>query len=524
MSLGTSGGNLTARRVVVLLAVAVVGAGALVAVTSGRTGEPSRPASVRPATANPTTSPPATSTSSSTTTSTTTATAVALPPPPPLGWSPCGNGRQCSTLVVPVDYARPSGAHIGIALRRRPASDPGHRIGSLVLNPGGPGESGIAKLDQDLALLPADVLGRFDVVAFDPRGIGASEALHCTGSTYSGPVPDPDPQTTGTQQVLLAADRAYADSCARAGGGLLAHLGTADVARDLDELRAALGDARLSYLGLSYGTFLGAEYAGMFPTHVRAMVLDGALDPSLETDALANAQAQGFEQSLGAFLAWWRPGGGGRAAFDALVTSVRAHPLRVGGRELGPAEFYTGVFGTLYAHTFWPSLGRALGAAASGDGAPLLGLYDGYERTGDPTFDTDTNNAVNCIDHPVPRDPAAFPSRAASAAALAPDFGPLFAWGGLVCAVWPVPASALRVPGPVHAPGAPPIVVVGTTGDPATPYPWAQALASQLSQGVLLTRVGEDHVALFYSACVRSWAATYLVGLQPPPPGTVCRS
>jgi pimeloyl-ACP methyl ester carboxylesterase len=425
-------------------------------------------------------------------------------------------------LVVPVDYAHPDGAHIGIALRRRPASVPAQRIGSLVLNPGGPGASGLAALEQDISLLPAAVLDRFDIVAFDPRGTGASEALHCTGDTYDGPVPDPDPQTAQAEQQLLVADRAYAASCARAAGPLLAHLGTADVARDLDELRAALGDARLTYLGLSYGTFLGAEYAGMFPTHVRAMVLDGAIDPSLPTAALADAQAEGFEGALAAFLAWWHPRGDGRAAFEAVAASLRAHPLAVGARALGPAQFYTGVFGTLYARSFWPSLAAALGAAATGNGAPMLGLYNAYEHTNDPTFDTDTNNAVNCIDHPVPTDPAAFPARAAQAGALAPDFGPLFAWGGLVCAVWPVPASALRAPAPVRATGAPAVLVVGTTGDPATPYRWAQALASQLSQGVLLTRVGDDHVAVFYSACVRNWDAQYLVALRTPPVGTVC--
>ncbi len=510
---------MTPRRGVLLLLVALALAAVVVVATGGRAGGPPPPApSAAPLPPTTTAAPARPATSSTSSTSST------LPAPPPLGWSPCGDDRQCSTLVVPLDYRDPGGAHLGIALRRRPASGPGQRIGSLVLNPGGPGGSGIAALDQDLSVLPAAVLARFDVVAFDPRGIGASEALHCTGDTYAGPTPDPDPQTPAQQHVLLAADTAYAQSCAHAGGALLAHLGTADVARDLDELRAALGDAGLTYVGLSYGTFLGAEYAGMFPTHVRAMVLDGAIDPALPTDALADAQAEGFEQSLAAFLAWWRPGGGGHATFEAVASSLQAHPLVVGSRRLGPAEFYTGVFGTLYARSFWPSLARALAAAAAGNGAPMLGLYDGYEHVGDPTFDTDTNNAVNCIDHPVPSDPAAFPGLAARAAAVAPDFGPLFAWGGLVCAVWPVPASVRRVPAPVRAPGAPPILVVGTTGDPATPYAWAKGLASQLSRGVLLTRDGADHVAIFYSACVRGWDSSYLVGLQAPPPGTVCTS
>jgi pimeloyl-ACP methyl ester carboxylesterase len=516
--------------VALLLAVALLGAFALSAVTGvGRAGEraPVTPTTT-PRSETTAAAPPRTSAPPSSATSTTATSVAALPAPPPLGWSACGPDRQCSTLVVPVDYGTP-GATIGIALRRRPASDPAQRLGSLVLNPGGPGGSGIAALDTDVTLLPASVLARFDVVAFDPRGVGASNALRCAGDTYNGSTPDPDPQTPAAVQTLLEADRAYADSCARAGGPLLAHLGTADVARDLDELRTALGDERLTYLGLSYGSFLGAEYAAMFPTHVRAMVLDGAIDPSLPTAALANAQAQGFERSLDAFFVWcrasacaWRPAGDPHVAFASLAASLRARPLHVGSRALGPAQFYTGAFGTLYARSFWPSLARSLAAASAGNGAPMLGLFDGYEHTGDTTFDTDTSNAVNCTDHPVPTDPSVFGQRAADAGALAPDFGPLFAWGGLMCAVWPIPASARRVPAPVRAVGAPPILVVGTTGDPATPYAWAQALASQLEHGVLLTRTGQDHVAIFYSSCVRSWDATYLVTLQTPPSGTVC--
>jgi len=172
-----------------------------------------------------------------------------------------------------------------------------------------------------------------------------------------------------------------------------------------------------------------------------------------------------------------------------------------------------------------PSIGPPLpAAAAAGNGGPMLGLFNGYSHVNDPTFDGDANNAINCADHPTPTDPSLYPARAAAAGMLAPDFGPLFAWGGLTCAVWPIPASAMRIPAAVRAPGAPPILVVGTTGDPATPYAWAQALAAQLDRGVLLTRVGVDHVAIFYSSCVRSWDDAYLVDLRTPPPGTVCPS
>lgn len=465
--------------------------------------------------------PPSTSSSPSTTTTSTTGA-----PPPALVWSSCG-AHQCAFLDVPLDYAEPAGPHIAVALVRRPASGPGTRIGSLVLNPGGPGESGLLNFDKDLSVLPAGVLARFDVVGFDPRGVGRTSPIHCPPATGpAGPAPDPVPQTASARAALLAADRAYADGCAHDSGALLlAHVGSVDVARDLDQLRAAVGDAGLSYLGLSYGSLLGATYADLFPTRVRAMALDGILDPALPTDAVAAAQAVGFERSLDAFFAWcvpatcpWHPAGDPRAAFRDLVGSVRARPIGA----LGPAELYTATYGTLYARNFWPSLGQALAALGRGDAGPMLGLYNSYERTNDPSFNGDANNAVTCLDHPVPRDPAAYPARASAAAAGAPDFGPLFAWGLLSCAVWPVPDTVMRAPHPVSAPGSGPILVVGTRNDPATPYAWAQSLAAGLAHGALLTREGYDHVAIFTSSCVRAADEAVLVDLRLPGAGTVC--
>ena len=423
---------------------------------------------------------------------------------------------------MPLDYAEPGGPHIAVALVRRPASGPGARIGSLVLNPGGPGESGLLNFDKDLSVLPNGVLARFDVLGFDPRGVGKTSPIHCP----TGAASDPVPQTEAARAALLAADRAYAQGCAHDSGDLLlAHVGSVDVARDMDRLRAAVGDTGLSYLGLSYGSLLGATYADLFPTRVRAMALDGILDPALATDALADAQAAGFERSLDAFFAWcvpstcaWRPAGEPHAAFRSLVASVRQRPL--GG--LGPGELYTATFGTLYARNFWPSLAQALAAVERGDAGPMLGLYNGYERTNDPSFDGDANNAVTCLDHPVARDPNTYPARAAAAAVTAADFGPLFAWGLLSCAVWPVPDTAIRVPHPIVAPGSGPILVVGTRDDPATPYAWAQSLAAGLAHGALLTREGYDHVAIFTSTCVRSADEAVLVDLRLPVPGTVC--
>jgi len=510
----------------------VTGATALVLAVglSACSGHPRR---VRPAT------PPQhkTSVSTSSTTSTT-ATRRPLPPPGPITWTSCGAGFQCATLSVPLDYAQPGGRHLGIALKRRPARDPAQRLGSLVLNPGGPGESGLANLAKDLTLLTAGTRARFDIVAFDPRGVGASAAIRCNpGGAVTQPAaePDPVPATQAARDALVAEDRAYASACARATGDLLAHVGTTDVARDLDLIRAALGDARLSYLGLSYGTFLGAVYAGMFPTHVRAMVLDGAIDPALSTYELAQAQALGFEASLHAFFDWcraasasgcaWRPGTDLATAYSQLLARVRRAPLPAsGGRQVGPAELYIATYGTLYARSFWPSLAGGLAAAERRDGGPLRAAYEAYMGTRDPAFDADASQAINCLDHPVPTDLGAYPVRAATAGQSAPVFGPLLAWSVVGCAVWPVPESAKRTPAPTHAAGSPPILVVGTTQDPATPYAWARSLAGELDHGVLLTRQGADHVAIFYSGCARAIYESYLVSLRAPAAGTVCSS
>ena len=489
-----------------------------------------RPADERSPT-TPAVLPPAAA-SGPTSLATTTTSTIVVAPPPAVAWHPCNGTHQCASLDVPLDYAAPSGPHIAIALERRPAGTT-RRIGSLVINPGGPGESGILNLSKDLALLPPGVLARFDVIAFDPRGVGQSSPVHCEGGSRGGPSPDPVPTTPAGEDALLAVDRAYAAACLHGSGQiLLDHVGTVDVARDLESLRRAVGDPGLTYLGLSYGTLLGATYAGLFPRNVRAMVLDGALDPSLTMADLAGAQAKGFQDALDAFFGWcagngacaWRPGPDPHGAFEALVAAVRRRPLAVGARQVGPQEFYTGTFATLYARSFWPSLGRALAAVTAGDGSSMLGLYDGYERTGDPSFSGDANNAVTCLDHPVPRDPSLYFQRAAEARRLAPDFGPLFAWGALTCAVWPAHDAQARPVASISAPGSPPIVVVGTTRDPATPYAWAQALARQLAHGVLLTRVGEDHVAIFSSSCVRAFDETYLVTGVAPATGTVCPS
>jgi pimeloyl-ACP methyl ester carboxylesterase len=459
-------------------------------------------------------------------------TSTTLPPPPPLAWARCG-AFDCATLTVPLDYSQPNGPTTGVAVIRGRATDPTQRIGSLVVNPGGPGESGYALIARDVGLLPARVRQRFDVVEIDPRGVGRSGAINCTtaggdGSGSTGLGPDPAPSTPAAVDAVVQSNTGYAQACARAAGALLAHVGSTDVARDLDQLRRALGDERLSYLGLSYGTLLGATYVDLFPTHVRAAALDGAIDPTLSMEQMQLDQARSFEDALDAFFAacvpgcGWHPNGDPSTALVALFDRLRARPLAAGGgKQAGPSELYSALLSRLYTPSRRAGLASALAAAERGDGSAIRSLADAYQgRAPGATINADAANAINCLDHPVSRDIGVLQAHAAAASERARVFGSILVWGGVVCAVWPAPPT--REAHAVRAPGAPPIVVVGTTHDPATPYAWAQALASQLERGVLLTREGSSHVALFSSGCVRAALDAYLVDLAPPGPGTTC--
>jgi pimeloyl-ACP methyl ester carboxylesterase len=468
-------------------------------------------------------------------TSTTLARTTTIPstlPVTPIAWMPCNGDLQCGTLTVPLDYAQPQGVTIGIALERHLAEDPAQRIGSLVINPGGPGVSGIDDFPNELSVLTSQLLDDFDIVTFDPRGVQRSDPVTCgeTPGAAPGPLPDPVPQSAAAQTTTIASMRQFGADCEKASGNILPFVGTVDVARDLDRLRIALGDTGLTYMGQSYGTLLGATYAEMFPTHVRAMVLDSAIDPALSFEQITLGQARGFEGALDSFFTWcasnascpWRTTDDPTAAVLALLAQSRTSPAPAGnGRTAGPGELYDALLEGLYSETDWPTLGDALAADAEGNGAPIVTMANDYSTDGS-TNGADAGEAIDCLDHPVSKNLAGYATLAARYGAVAPIFGPLLAWGQAACAVWPV--APTRQPAPARAVGSPPILVVGTTMDPATPYAWGVSLAHELSQGVLLTRDGTDHVAYFYSACVRGYVQTYLVGGGAPPRGTVCTS
>ncbi len=459
-------------------------------------------------------------------------TTTTQPPLPvvPVAWAPCGE-LQCGTVAAPLDYAHPDGPEIEIAVARHPAEVPSERIGSVIINPGGPGGSGIDDLPAELSLLGPEVLDRFDVVSFDPRGVERTSPVTCAPTATPPPeteLVDPVPTTPAAQVALLHNDQALAAQCARYNGAVLPYVGTVDAARDLDRIRQAVGDAQLTYIGHSYGTLLGATYATLFPTHVRAMVLDGAIDPALDATTYVTQQADSMEAQLQAFFTWCTGEGacGGRADTDptgallALIQRSRTQPLSLdGGGTAGPGEIYDALLAGLGSQSSWSTLAGALADAWAGDGTAVTDMAERYEQGGS-TNGAQAEQAIDCLDHPVDRDPSDYPSLAEMAGRSAPVFGPLLTWGLLGCATWPAPPT--RTPAPASDAGAPPILVVGTTGDPVTPYGWAVSLAGELHGGVLLTWQGQSHVASYYSPCVRSAADAYLVGGTLPAPATTC--
>ena len=418
-----------------------------------------------------------------------------------------------------------------MALDLRPAS--GAPTGVLLVNPGGPGVSGVDFLPDAVKLLPASILDHFDVIGFDPPGVGRSAPITCdsTSQLLNFLNVAPAPTSPAGLASLLAADRSFAANCEARSGAELGYVSTADAAVDMDYIRRALGVASISYLGFSYGTFLGATYANLFPNHVRAMVLDGAVNPALGVIASLDEQSSAFEGDLNAMFAScqasascpWKPGADPLGAYEKLLAAVTSRPIAVAAssQSFGPAQLLYATGAGLYSQSSWPTLESGLAQLENGDPTILHNLFDSYIGLsgGQLGNELEAETAVNCLDAPAP-SVQALEAAAPATEASAPVFGLMNLYIELLCSVWPVAATAK--PAPIAAVGAPPIVVVGSTGDPATPYSEAVALASQLRRGVLLTRVGEGHTAYAYSSCVRGYVDSYLLTLQVPPTGLRC--
>lgn len=444
-----------------------------------------------------------------------------------LKWSAC-RSYECTQLKVPLDYAKPEGRQIELAVLRNPADVPSRRVGDLVVNPGGPGAGGTwyALGSGDGAYFGAEIYERFDVIGFDPRGTGESAPIDCVSDRElddylaSEPVPDSPAEVA----EYVAGTDAFLGSCVRRSGDLALHVSTHEAARDMDVLRAALGNARLDYIGTSYGTKLGATYADLFPKRAGRMVLDAAVDPQASARSAALQQAHGFEVALTAYVDDCVASdscylGGSRdealAKIRSFLESVEEKPLVVGDRQLTGGLAFYGLIQPLYSHDLWTDLDDALEAAIGGDGSGLLHWSDTYNSRGrDGRYVDNASEAIlniSCLDDPTAVDSADVPGDFAAFDKASPTFGRIWAWGQTGCAAF----QDLGLPRPdwkLEAKGAAPIIVIGTSRDPATPVEWAEALARQLESGVLITRDGDGHGGYHAgNACVDDAVEAYLI-------------
>ena len=446
-----------------------------------------------------------------------------------LEWTDCHDGMQCATAVAPLDWNEPAGETIELALVRHSATS-SKKLGSLFVNPGGPGASGVSFIADSLDYAVSGAVQKnYDVIGFDPRGVGASTPVVCVDSAA-----EMDEFLFGATDTVRAspewfaererASAEFAQGCLERTGDLLAHVDTVSAAHDLDMLRATVGDRELNYLGYSYGTLLGAVYAENFPENVGRMVLDGALDPASSSFEVNLNQSIGFEKALRAYLADCieTEGCPFSGSVDEAMTQVGdllaqldESPLFASdGRVLGADAMLTAIIAPLYNPDAWSFLTDVFSAVADGDAQPAYSSVDWYYSRGDDGEYLDNSTeaflAINCLDYPVTKDPAQWEKEAQELARKAPVIGPYMAYGDELCSQWAYPA--VMTPHKISAQGAGDILVIGTTGDPATPYRWAQSLAAQLEGGHLVSYTGEGHTAYNKSnSCVNDAVDGFLL-------------
>ncbi|WP_409483882.1 alpha/beta hydrolase [Arsenicicoccus dermatophilus] len=454
-----------------------------------------------------------------------------------IDWQKCGR-FQCGELLVPVDYDKPTGETIKIALKRQ-RSTSRSRAGSLVVNPGGPGASGVDFVGDFAPVLAGNVQRHYDVVSFDPRGVARSHPVTCLDpkemDAFLGQ--DPTPDDPAEREQMMAQNKKFADACKQRTGDLIGHVSTVEAAKDMDVLRAAIGDPKLNYYGASYGTFLGATYAGLFPKHVGRMVLDGVIDPAQDGKQSALGQAKGFERATRAYVEHCVGTGQcplGKTVDEAMqglsdfLKQVDAKPIDargIGTGTLTEGWASLGLALPMYSSELWPDLDQALLAAKQDNGQPLMRLAMQYaDRNDDGTYKGNmlqAINAVNCLDRPTPGGADTFVQEEKDFTAVAPVWGRFMAWGESVCGPWPVKGPGKAEP--IKAAGSGPIVVLGTTRDPATPYENSVALAKELDEGVLVTRDGDGHTAYQQgNNCIDRLVDDYLVKDKVPHDGARC--
>lgn len=473
-------------------------------------------------------------------------------------WRPCpevadelvGRGApnmryECARIAVPRDWGTGGGASTGpgagqtfeIALLRARSTKQRDRVGSLVVNPGGPGGSGVdtavyLSFGPQFGGLPASITERFDIVGFDPRGVSRSSPVKCiSDSDLDASFGfDPDPASQSAFDGFVGLSQRIGRGCGDRYGDQLPLYGTEQAARDMDAVRAAVGDDKLTYLGYSYGTLLGATYAQLYPQRVRALVLDGAVDPQQRLVEGSESQARGFERAFTNFTRWCAANAGrcpiapdARAAVTSAIDKAKVSPVRgADGREATAGWVFYAVISSLYTESGWQELAQAIDKLAEGDPKDVFRLADAYagrEDNGHYSNLFDANLAINCADETEKPSREQIRQLQSEWRGKYPLFGPALAVGMLSCVEWP----GGRDPYPTgKANGAPPIVVVGTTGDPATPYEQTPRLASMLGVGRVLTWEGEGHTAYPQTSCITNAVDAYLLDLTVPPEGQRC--
>lgn len=441
-------------------------------------------------------------------------------------WASCDGGFECATVSAPLDWNDPSAAEIDLALVRLPAQ--GSEVeGSLLTNPGGPGSSGVSFVKENVDYAFGTPLqDSFDIVGFDPRGVGESTAVTCYDAAdmdaYLFDLPENARGSEAWEQERIDANAAFAQACDDNSDGILPFITTEFAARDLDLLRAVLGDSTLNYLGFSYGTFLGATYAKLYPDRVGRMVLDAAVDPSISGLEMGVVQAIGFESALRAYMQSCLDSGDcplsgtlddAMADLSTLLASVDRSPLQGSdGRMLGADTLLTAIVLPLYNESSWSALTDVISSVLQGQADYALYVADLYYDREDGAYlsnSTEAFRAYNCMDYPLDASEADNDAAEERIREEAPTIAPYWI-GPDPCEDWPYEATGVREP--ITADGAAPILVVGTTNDPATPYEWAVSLADQLSSGVLVTREGEGHAGyLRGNDCVDEVVESYLV-------------
>ena len=455
-----------------------------------------------------------------------------------LQWSPCQKSMECAWLTVPLDYAEADGATIRLRVSKVPATG-SQRAGSIVVNPGGPGASGLDFGSYLTASMTPALRASYDVVGFDPRGVGKSAPITCmTGvQTTAWLAIDGSPDTIREEGLLMRAASRIPRGCLLRSPKIARHVGTANTVRDVDILREALGDAKLNWFGFSYGTYIGTLYAEEFPNRVGRMVLDGPMDPSLDIMQISQDQSRGFQTAMTRFAQdciehencpW-------RGSAKAVITGINRLLVRLDRRPMhsdqGPpllqSQALSAMFYSMYSPDLWPLLRYALKGTSIGDPAAMTSLFEfANDKTGPTTYGSNMASAfpaISCWDAPPPPGEDGLRAAAAewSRSAPVPDMARAMAWGNAPCSFWF--GHAERAPAPAQSTTTAPILIVGTTYDPATPYPWAQALSSQLGTSALLTYVGDGHTAYGRdSSCIDDTVNAYLLDGTLPAEGATC--